>query len=117
MDGPLVLVPIIGSISFFGCVGLILYMYFKTRHKERMALIENGQDASVFKQSDNRQSNLKWGLISISIGIALFLGHFLEEYTAMDDGAGYFPLIFIFGGAALIYHYRRLGSEYLDDNI
>ncbi len=117
MDGPLVLVPIIGSLSFFGCVGFVLYIYFKTRHKERMALIENGQDATIFKPSRNRRAEVKWGFVLIALGFALFLGHFLEEYTAMDEGAGYFPLIFLFGGAALLFYHRRVGDQYVDDQI
>ena len=117
MDGPLVLVPIVGSLSFFACTGFVAYLYFKTRNKERMALIESGQDATIFRRNRNKRAELKWGIVSIALGVALFFGHFLEEYTAMDEGAGYFPLLFIFGGAALILYHRRIGDQYVDDNI
>ena len=107
-----VFIPIVGMLSTFGCLGFIAYLYFKTRHRERMALIESGQDASLFKIEQDGKSSLKWGYLAIAIGIALFLGHFLETYTNMDDGAGYFPLIFIFGGAALLYYHRSIRDQY-----
>lgn len=80
-----------------------------------MALIENGKDASIFRRSGDKQTNLKWGILAIAIGVALFAGHFVEEYTSMDEGAGYFPLIFMFGGAALIFYYRRIYADYDDE--
>ena len=110
MDGPLVLVPIIGTLSFFGCLGFVLYLYFKTRHKERMTLIEHGMDATIFNSNRNQRDILKWGMVVFAIGLALFGGHFLEEHTTMDDGAGYFALIFTFGGIALLLFYRRMQS-------
>jgi hypothetical protein len=111
MDGLTVLVPLVGTISVFGCIGFVSYLYFKSRHKERMALIETGQDASLFKKSHNIHSNLKWGYLALAIGFALFSGHFLEEYTTMDDGAGYFPMIFLMGGLALIIYYKRAKDD------
>ena len=44
-------------ISFFLVVFGIIYLYFSTRNKERLALIEKGADASIFnlgKRSDHR---------------------------------------------------------------
>lgn len=79
-----------------------------------MALIETGQDASLFRKSKNVHSNLKWGFLGIAVGLALMLGHFLEEYTTMDDGAGYFPMIFLLGGIALILYYRRAKDDGLE---
>ncbi len=109
---PDVIVPVVGAISFFGSLGFIMYIYLKSRNKERLALIEAGQDASIFKSDRDLRSSLKWGILLVAIGVAMFLGHFVETYTAMEDGAGYAPLIFIFGGAALIYYYRLSKSEY-----
>ena len=114
MEGLTVLIPLVGTISFFGCVGFVSYLYFKSRHKERMALIETGQDASLFKKTHGIHSNLKWGYLALAIGVALFIGHFLEEYTTMEDGAGYFPMIFLLGGLALIIYYKRAKDDGLE---
>lgn len=113
MDGPLVLVPLVGTISVFGCIGFIAYLYLKGRNKERMALIETGQDASIFKRSEGIHQNLKWGFLAIAIGIALFVGHFLDEYTTMDELA-YLPMIFLLGGGALLLYYKRAKDDGLD---
>ncbi len=117
MAGVEVLIPLVGTISVFGCLGFILYVFLRTRHKERMALIESGTDASIFKRSRNIHANLKWGMLGVAIGIALFLGHFLEEYTSMDDGAGYFPLIFFLGGVALLIYYQRAKHDHIEEEI
>lgn len=111
MDLAGLLIPLVGTISFFGCTGFVAYLYFKSRHKERMALIETGQDASIFRKSQGVHSNLKWGYLGIAIGIALLLGHFLEEFTTMDHGSGYFPMVFILGGLALIIYYNRAKDD------
>ncbi len=114
MDGVEVLIPLVGTIAFFGCVGFVSYLFFKSRHRERMALIETGQDASLFKRTQGVHGNLKWGYLGIAIGLALLIGHFLEEYTTMNDGAGYFPMIFLLGGLALIIYYNRAKSDGLE---
>lgn len=114
MDGAAVLIPLVGSISFFGCLGFIAYLFFKSRHKERMALIETGQDASLFQRTRGIHNNLKWGYLGIGVGLALLSGHFLEEYTTMDDGAGYFPMVFLLGGLALIIYYNRAKDDGLE---
>ncbi len=101
------IVPIVAILSTFGSSAFVIYTFLKTRNRERMALIESGQDASIFKESDRIHTNLKWGYLAIAVGIALFIGHFLEEFTTMDDGAGYFSMIFLLGGLAFILYYSR----------
>ena len=114
MDGAALLIPLVGTISVFGCIGFVSYLYFRSRHRERMALIETGQDASLFKKTQGIHSNLKWGYLALAVGFALLSGHFLEEYTSMDDGAGYLPMIFLLGGLALIIYYKRAKDDGLE---
>jgi Na+/melibiose symporter-like transporter len=116
MGGGESIVAIIGTISVFGVIGLLIYLYFRTRHKERMALIESGQDASMLKGEKDISGALKWGIFILAIGIALFLGHFLEANTTMDEGAGYFPLIFTFAGIALLIYYNIAKKERIEDD-
>ncbi len=42
--GPQVLIPLSLFLMIFG----IVYLFFSTRNRERMALIEKGVDASIF---------------------------------------------------------------------
>ena len=44
------LTPIFGIIGFFASVIILVYMFFSSRHKIRMALIENDKDMSIFNQ-------------------------------------------------------------------
>ncbi len=105
------IIPIVAILSVFSTVSFIAYLFLTSRNKERMALIESDRDASIFSKEHDLRTNLKWGYVALAIGVALFIGHFVEELTTMDDGAGYFPLIFIFGGIALLYYYKK-ASEY-----
>ncbi len=100
------LIPIVAIISTFGTSAFVLYLFLSSRHKERMALIESGQNASIFKEDQSHKKNLKYGILGIAIGIALFAGSLLEEYTMFEDGAGYFSMIFLLGGLALLLYYR-----------
>ena len=43
MGSELIIIPII-----FGAIFGVFYLYFSTRNKERLALIEKGADASIF---------------------------------------------------------------------
>ncbi len=112
-----VLIPLIGTISVFGTIGFISYLFFRGRHRERMSLIENGLDATIFNKARDIHSNLKWGYLGVAIGLALVGGHFLEQNTTMDDGAGYFPLVFIMGGVAFLLYYKKAKHDYLEEDI
>ena len=55
--------------GFFGSIILGLYLYFTTRNKERMALIENGLDAGIFTPGKKAFSSsaLKFGLLFLHL--------------------------------------------------
>ncbi|QOD62196.1 hypothetical protein H9I45_07075 [Polaribacter haliotis] len=67
---------------FFG----VFYLYFSTRNKERMALIEKGADASIFmKGHQARKAAPFWkililnlGLLAMGIGVGILLGSLLS---------------------------------------
>jgi len=86
--------------TFFG----ILYVFFTTRNKERLALIEKGADAKLF----NTGSKAGWmkvvlnvGLLGIGIGIGVLLGGLLEM-GGLDDEMAFPSMIFVCGGAGLV---------------
>ncbi len=110
-----VLVPLIVFATIFG----MWYVFFTTRNKERMALIEKGADASLF--NTGRKYNVKWknfslsaGMFLIGIGLGIMVGALLEANTTLDEGAGYTLSIFFFAGLALVIYYfvaRKLDRE------
>lgn len=106
MHGPEILIPIIGTIGFFSAVITFIYMRYKSRHQQRMALIDSGQTADIFseKKLGQKSNALKNGMLLTGSGIGFFLAVILEEYTRMDDIL-FFPLTLIGGGLGLILFY------------
>ena len=99
-----VLVPLIVFATFFG----MFYVYFTTRNKERMALIEKGADASMFntgKKYNWKNFSLSAGMFLIGIGLGVMVGALLEANTNLDQGVGYTLSIFFFAGLSLVIYY------------
>ena len=104
MEAIVILISIMAAI--FG----IFYMHFTTRNKERLALIEKGADASMFKIGrDPREKSsfgqifnvLKIGLFFIGGGLGVIAGY-LISVAGMVDGAAYTSMIFIGSGLGLV---------------
>ena len=96
-----VLIPLIVFGTFFA----VLYVYFTTRNKERLALIEKGADATLFKSGPSKNVFgivvLNIALLAIGIGIGVLLASLLEM-SGMDDDVAYPAMIFICGGLGLM---------------
>ncbi len=100
-------------IAFFATVFGIMYVFYTTRNKERMALIEKGADASLFKTGkDVKNSSVSWNKFTLKIGL-LFMGIAVGTFVAaimssagfLNDGANYSSMIFFFGGLSLVLFY------------
>lgn len=104
---------LIAFIAFFATVFGIMYVYYTTRNKERLALIEKGADASLFNTGKEGRGSYGWGKLSLKlgmlltgIGLGIIAGAILESASVFpSEVAGYFSMIFIFGGLALILFY------------
>jgi len=105
--------PLISFIAFFAMIFGIMYLFYTTRNKERMALIEKGADASLFNTGKTHVPWLNWGkfalktgMLLIGVGLGIIAGAILDSVEAFPDPeAGYFSMIFIFGGLALVIFY------------
>lgn len=93
--------------GFFGSIILGLYLYFTTRHKERMSLIDHGLDASVFSPGKKAFSSsaLKFGLLFLGVGVGIMVGTLLSA-MGLQEEPSYFSSMLIFGGLGLISYYR-----------
>ena len=89
-------------IGFFAALVLILWVYYTNRNKERMALIEKGADASLFKVGSKKFPALQWGVFLIGIGLGILAGNILAVSTNLEEEVAYFSMIFLFGGLSLI---------------
>jgi hypothetical protein len=98
-----VLVPIVLFLVIFG----ILYLYFSSRNKERLALIEKGADASIFYGPKTERSG-KWiltvGVLAIGIALGVLAGAGLES-AGLEDDVAYSASIFLFAGIGLVVAY------------
>ncbi len=96
-----ILVPLIVFATFFG----MFYVFFTTRNKERMAMIEKGVDAKLFRSGSGKNSYavvaLYLGLLAIGIGIGVVLGNLLEM-NGVDEDVAYPAMVFICGGLGLL---------------
>ena len=95
-------------ISFFAVIFGIFYLFYSTRNKERLALIEKGADAKIFMQGEKKKSTLtgrmivlNFSLLLMGIGLGVFLALLLTTYTRLDEEAVYPAMIFFVGGLGL----------------
>ena len=96
---------IIGITGFFSTMIVLIISYFKTRHTERMALINSGRTAKIFDANAGESNNaLKLGLFLLAIGLGLLIGMIIDNNLDTEP-AGSFISILILGGLSLIlYH-------------
>jgi F0F1-type ATP synthase assembly protein I len=94
---------IITPIALFGSIFGIFYVYITARNKERLSMIEKGADASMFATKRKYYAmTLKLGMLLVGISLGILTGSLIDEYTSLPEEVGYFSMIFLFGGAALI---------------
>lgn len=101
--------PVLITLAFFATVFGWVYVYYTTRHRERMALIEKGADASIFSGKNTSffgpLSTLKLGMFLTGIAVGILAGSLLTMYTGMDEGIAHISMIFLFGGLSLVLFY------------
>jgi flagellar biosynthesis protein FliQ len=103
MGSELIIIPII-----FGAIFGVFYLYFSTRNKERLALIEKGADASIFMKGRSSHTAPIWkvlilnlALLLMGIGLGVFIASILDHYTTLDEDAVYPAIIFFMAGMGL----------------
>ena len=108
-----VLIPLI----IFGTIFGILYVFFTTRNKERLALIEKGADAKLFNTGKSKSGWMKAvlnvGLLGIGIGVGVLAGALLGE-AGMHEEMAMTSMIFVCGGIGLVVGFflnRKLEAE------
>ena len=97
-------------LIIFGALFGVVYLFFSTRHKERLTLIEKGADASVFYPARKKKTlpwvTLKFGMLFVGIAVGTTIGIlFSNSISSSDYQLGrlfIFSMIFLFGGLSLI---------------
>ena len=92
-------------LGLFLMIFAILYVYYTTRSRERLALVEKDKDASIFKIDPVRKrlDLVKWGIFLISLAVGVISGFAVS--TVINEVAAFFTMILFFGGAGLVVAY------------
>ncbi|WP_053991786.1 DUF6249 domain-containing protein [Mangrovimonas sp. TPBH4] len=102
-----ILIPISFFLALFG----IVYLYFSTRNKERLALIEKGADASIFTMGKQRTAPiwkviiLNLALLLMSIGVGIFISQILVS-MGVDEDIAMPGTIFLMAGVGLFIGFK-----------
>lgn len=103
--GTAVLIP----LTFFIVVFAITYLYFSTRNKERMALIEKGADASIFVKGKQERTStvgkvlvLNLALLLMGIGAGIMIGGILASSLNVEWDIAMPGSIFLMAGTGLL---------------
>ena len=94
-------IPIVLFIAMFG----IVYVFFTTRNRERLAMIEKGVDAKLFQREPSKFVALKSGMFLIGIGIGVLVGNLLSIMSNLHEPVAYGSMILLFGGGSLLTFY------------
>ncbi|MFI2742448.1 DUF6249 domain-containing protein [Zhouia sp. PK063] len=106
MGSEVIIVPAVFA-TIFG----IAYLFFSSRNKERLALIEKGENASIFLKGKGFLTPvykillLNLAILSIGIGVAVFIANSLENVLDMSADTIYTGTIFIVGGISFLVGY------------
>lgn len=104
-----ILIPTSLFLTIFG----IVYIFLSTRNKERLALIEKGADASIFRSNRNSFQKiiiLNLALLFMGIGTGVFIALLLATYTSLDKDALYPAMIFLMAGVSLFIGFKMTNS-------
>ena len=106
-------------LIIFGALFGVVYLFFSTRNKERLTLIEKGADASLFYPAKKKKTlpwvTLKFGMLFVGIAVGTTIGILLTSSLSIDlEELFIFSMIFLFGGISLIWNFmleRKLSKK------
>ncbi|MEH6535643.1 MAG: DUF6249 domain-containing protein [Psychroserpens sp.] len=102
MGSELIIIPIV-----FGAIFGVFYLYFSTRNKERLALIEKGADASIFMKGRQHAApiwkvlTLNLALLLMGIGVGIFIASLLHYNLGVEEEVAFPGTIFLMAGVGL----------------
>ncbi|SDF01794.1 hypothetical protein SAMN04487996_108210 [Dyadobacter soli] len=97
-----VLVSVAAFLGIFG----IAYVFLMTRHRERIALIEKGADASIFTDKNQKfYPTLKFGMLFVGIALGILTANWLDQNYDFHTEVAYMSMVFLYGGISLILNF------------
>ena len=105
-------------ITMFVAIAIVLYQFLKSRHAERMAIIDKGLNEDQLsyllrtkKSASSYDWSLKIGAVLVGVGLAVLLGT-MAPYDYQEQVIT--GLVFLFPGIGLLVVYR-LGNKKLEN--
>ena len=117
----------------FAIIFGVFYLFYSTRNKERLALIEKGVDAKIFMQGERKKSTLTGrivilniALLAMGIGVGVLLGAILSYFfgysgswesrpvNCIDSEVFFISSIFLCAGSALLIGFNL--TKKIDNN-
>ncbi|TDE30610.1 hypothetical protein E0I61_06370 [Flavobacterium ranwuense] len=105
-------------IIIFGAIFGVFYLFFSTRNKERLALIEKGIDASIFMTKRQETAPiakvliLNFALLLMGIGAGILIALSIQHVFGVTNEALYPGVIFLMAGTGLLTGFKM--TERLD---
>ncbi|UGU15104.1 hypothetical protein LS482_15630 [Sinomicrobium kalidii] len=99
--------PVLILLVIFGTLFGIFYLFYSTRNKERMALIEKGAEADIFFSKKQKTAPvwkiliLNLSLLLMGIGLGLLIGHLIYSQLGLEEEIAYSSCILITAGLGL----------------
>ena len=84
----------------FACIYGVVKLFI--RRKERLTIIEKGDNMPEMKSEEFSFSTLKFGTFFTGIGLGVLVANILTVSTNLDREVAYFSMVFLFGGISLI---------------
>jgi hypothetical protein len=106
-------------LIIFGALFGVVYLFFSTRHKERLTLIEKGADANLFYSARKKKTlpwvTLKFGMLFVGVAVGTAIGILLNSSLSIHSEELFLlSMIFLFGGISLIWNFlleRKLSKK------
>lgn len=95
------IIPLVAIPTMFIVIAFIVYQTLQ--HRLRMKMVEKGvTNLDLSKMQLPADNSLKYGLVCIALGVAIFMGLVFERFVPDLGGEFGFAFIPLFIGAALV---------------
>lgn len=100
-------------MTIFGAIFGVFYLFFSTRNKERLALIEKGVDASIFISKRQKTAPmwkmfiLNLAVLLMGIGAGILLALIIQNIFNVTSEALFPGIIFLTAGIGLFIGFKR----------